>query len=99
MIKVTVASSSVSVIPYTHKTKNTPEQLRLQAAYAHTVDQAGVPGLYPEKFEFPLGRDQEPFPPGEYTYHPSAYVVRNGRLTHTDSRLVPIKSSVKPAQV
>lgn len=93
MIKVTLPNLPVETISYIHKTKHTPEQLRLQPAYAHTVDQDGVPTLYPEKFSFPLNRDQQPYPPGEYTYHPSSFQVRNGRLVHNDGRLVPLKKT------
>ena len=92
MIKVTIASPSVNVIPYTSKKDGSSQSLRLQAAYAHVVDADGHPGLYPEKFEFPLGRDQAPFPPGEYVYHASAFYVRNGRIQLSDSRLSPLKA-------
>lgn len=91
MIKVTIASPSVNVIPYTSKKDGSSQSLRVQVAYAHVVDADGHPGLYPEKFEFILGRDQVPFHPGDYTYHPSACHVRKGRIQFSDSRLVPAK--------
>lgn len=93
MIKVTIPNLPVETVFYTSKKDGSPQQLRLQTAYAHTVDQDGSPTLYPEKFNFPLNRDQAPFASGDYTYHPSAFQVRNGRLTHSDSSLVPLKKT------
>ena len=97
MIKLTIASAAVNEIPYKDKKDGSAQILRLQAGYAHTVDLDGVPGLYPEKFEFPVPREGS-YPAGEYTLHPSAFYVRNGRLCFTESRLVLVKpTAVKPA--
>ena len=97
MIKLTIASAAVNEIPYKDKKDGSAQILRLQAGYAHTVDLDGVPGLYPEKFEFPVPREGA-YPAGEYTLHPSAFYVRNGRLGFTEARLVPIKpTAVKPS--
>ena len=94
MIKITVASAALNEIPYTDKKDQSSKLLRLQHAYAHTVDSEGVPGLYPEKFEFILPRTGIILP-GEYTYHPSAIYVQNGRLKFYETRFVPVKSSPK----
>ena len=98
MIKLTIASAAVNEIPYKDKKDGSSKTLRLQSGYAHTVDSMGVPGLYPEKFEFIVPREGA-YQPGEYTLHPSALHVRNGRLTFSDSSLVPIKPAASKPQV
>ena len=94
MIKITVASPALNEISYTDKKDGSPKVLRLQHAYAHTVDSEGVHGLYPEKFEFILPRSGL-YVPGEYTFHPSAFYVLNGRLKFSETRWVPLKSATK----
>lgn len=96
MIKITVASAALNEIPYTDKKDQSQKVLRLQHAYAHTVDSDGVPGLYPEKFEFIVPKTG-PLAPGEYIYHPSAFYVQNGRMKLADSRFVPLKTAPKAA--
>jgi len=97
MIRITIAQGTCETIPYTSKKDGSLQQLRKQTAYAHVVDQEGAAALYPEKFGFLLNRDQQPFPAGEYTLHPSAFSVRDGKLTVTDSRLTPVRPSTKQA--
>lgn len=94
MIKITVASSALNEIPYIDKKDKESKVLRLQHAYAHTVDSDGVPGLYPEKFEFFLPRTGLVLP-GEYTYHPSAIYIQNGRMKFNDARFVLVKPTSK----
>lgn len=96
MIKITVASSALNEIPYTDKKDQTSKVLRLQHAYAHTVDSEGVPGLYPEKFEFIVPRTGIVLP-GEYMFHPSTFYVQNGRMKFYETRWVPVKSLAKAA--
>ena len=97
MIRITIAQGTCEVIPYTSKKDGSAQQLRKQTAYAHVVDQEGAPALYPEKFGFLLNRDQQPFAAGEYTLHPSAFNVRDGKLVVTDSRLTPVRSATPKA--
>lgn len=92
MIKITVASPALNEIAYTDKKDGSSKVLRLQHAYAHTVDSEGVAGLYPEKFEFIVPR-QGLFVPGEYAIHPSSFYVQNGRLKFADTRWVWAKSA------
>ena len=95
MIRITIAQGTCEFIPYTSKKDGSSQQLRKQTAYAHTVDSEGHPGLYPEKFGFLLNREQQPLVPGEYTLHPSAFTVRDGKLLLTDNRLTPVKPAIK----
>lgn len=97
MIKLTIASSAVNEIPYKDKKDGSSKILRLQSGYAHTVDTQGVPGMYPEKFEFIVPREGV-YQPGEYTLHPSALYVRNGRLSFSEARLVPLKPAASKPQ-
>lgn len=92
MIRITIAQGTAEIIPYTSKKDGSPQQLRKQTGYAHIVDAENVPSLYPEKFGFLLNRDQVPFAPGDYTLHPSAVSVRDGKLMLTDNRLTPVKA-------
>lgn len=97
MIKITIAQPTAEVIPYISKKDGSPQQLRKQTAYAHVVDGEGNPALYPEKFGFLLNRDQAPYPVGDYSLHPSAFTVRDGKLTLVDSRLTPVRPAAKTA--
>ncbi len=97
MIKLTIASAAVNEIPYKDKKDGSAQILRLQAGYAHTVDRDGVPGMFPEKFEFIVPRTGV-FVPGEYTLHPSGFYVRNGRLNYMDAFFVPVKPSASKPQ-
>lgn len=92
MIRITIAQGTAETINYTSKKDGSPQQLRKQTGYAHIVDAENGPALYPEKFGFLLNRDQVPFAPGDYTLHPSAVTVRDGKLTLTDNRLTPVKA-------
>lgn len=96
MIRVTVAQGDARSIDYTNKSTGKPARFYVQTAYAHTVDKAGNPALYPEKIEIGLERDDQGNPltwsPGEYQLHPSSlYVDRNGRLA-ISPRLAPLKT-------
>lgn len=91
-IRITVSQSTAEIIPYASKKDGSPQQLRKQTAYAHVVNEANEPALYPEKFGFLLSRDQVPFPAGDYTLHPSAIAVREGKLVLTSNRLTPVKA-------
>lgn len=98
MIKITI-SQSHEQIPYV---KNGVEQfIRKQTAYAHLVDAENAPALYPEKFQFLLGRKHPGLPPGEYTLHPSGFYVKStqfgSELLFMADRLTPFRSAVKTA--
>lgn len=81
MIRIVIPSTPVELIKYTDKAGR-PAELRKQTGYAFTVTEAGEVAQFPDKFGFILGRDQQPYAPGEYTLHPSAAVVdRDGRLS------------------
>ncbi|MEL4178342.1 single-stranded DNA-binding protein [Roseateles sp. PN1] len=91
MIQVTIAQTTVKEFKGTSKTTQKPYHLRMQAAYAHTVDKEGNKPPYPEKFEIMLDGDAQAYAPGEYTLHPSSlYIDRDGRLA-VSARLAPLK--------
>lgn len=91
MLKITIPTGDVETIAYTNKTTGQPAQLRKQTGYAHVIGTDGAPSPYPDKFGFLLNKDQQPYPAGDYTLHPSAlYVDRDGRL-QCAPRLTPIK--------
>ena len=91
MIAITVAQTTLKEIKGSSKTSGKPYHLRIQTAYAHTVDKEGNKPPYPEKFEIILDNDALAYPPGDYTLHPSAmYIDRDGRLT-CSPRLTPAK--------
>jgi len=92
MIKVTVAQIGTRDLSGVSKTSGKPYAMRIQTAYAHTLDKDGNPPPFPEKFEVILDKDAQPYPVGDYTLSPSAlYVDQNGRLACTP-RLTPIKA-------
>lgn len=91
-IRITIAQSSAETINYTSKKDGSAQQLRKQIGYAHVVNESNESALYPEKFGFLLNREQQPFPAGEYTLHPSAIAVRDGQLVLSSNRLTPVKA-------
>jgi len=92
MIKITVAQTAVRELSGVAKTSGKPYSMRIQSAYAFTVDKDGNPVPFPEKFEVILDKDAQPYPVGEYTLAPSAlYVDRTGNLA-CSPRLTPIKA-------
>lgn len=92
MIKVTVFQTGTRDLSGTSKTSGKPYAMRIQTAYAHTVDRDGNAPPVPEKIEVMLDKDQQPWPVGDYTLHPSSvYVDRNGRLA-ISARLAPLKA-------
>lgn len=94
MIRISIAQTTVRELKGTSAKSGKDYHLRFQTGYAHTVDRDGNTPPYPERFEVPLDRDQQPYQPGEYTLAPSAvYVDRDGRLS-ISPRLIPAR---KPA--
>lgn len=91
-IRITIAQSTAETINYKSKVDGSPQTLRKQTGYAHVVNDANEPALYPEKFGFLLNRDQVPFAAGDYTLHPSAITVYDGKLVLSSSRLTPVKA-------
>lgn len=82
MIKITVAQTTVRDIRGTSAKNGKPYHLRIQTAYAHTLDKDGNAPPYPEKFEVILETDAPAFPVGDYTLQPSSvYIDQNGRLS------------------
>ena len=91
MIKITVAQVSTRDLSGIGKTSGKAYAMRIQTAYAHTLDKDGNPPPFPEKFEVVLDKDAAPYPVGDYTLSPSAlFVNKDGRLSCTP-RLTPIK--------
>ena len=91
MIRITIAQATAETIPYTSKKDGSQQSIRKQTAYAHTVDRDGAAALYPEKFGFLLNRDEQPHAAGDYTLHPSAFEVVDGKLLLRNVRLTPVR--------
>lgn len=66
-----------------------PYEMRFQTMYAHVLDNDGKSLPLPDKFDLVLQRGQVPYPPGDYTLHPSSLTVRDGRLA-CFPRLTPV---------
>jgi hypothetical protein len=97
MTKITIASGAVRELSGKSATTGKPYELRVQTGYLHTMSKDGELSPFPDKFDFFLDREQQPYPPGEYTLHPSApYVDRNGRLA-VAPRLAPMTKAAAPA--
>lgn len=92
MLKITVHSPALRTQPYTNK-KGQPAELHFQTFYVHTCDAEGNALPYPEKIEGFADRDESgrprAYPAGDYTLHPSAFSVRDGRLA-VALRLTPV---------
>jgi len=94
MIQITVAQTALKELRGNAKESGKPYHMRIQTAYAHTVDAEGNKPPFPERFEIILEQDHPAFAPGEYTLHPSSLALdRLGRMV-CSPRLTPIR---KPA--
>lgn len=96
MIKILIHKGEVRLIKYTNKAGQ-PAELRAMEGYAFTVNQAGEPAPFPEKFEFLLERDQPAVAPGEYVLHPSSFYVDRQNKLALAVRLAPVKSASRPS--
>jgi len=89
MLKIVITNPAVREMKGIGKTSGKPYHLRMQTAYAYTVDADGVTSEIPDKFEIMLDSEQAPHARGAYTLSPaSLYVSRDGRLECVP-RLVP----------
>lgn len=80
MLKVTILKPDLKEIKGT-SAAGKPYHLRIQTAYASTIDDDGVVSEIPEKFEVLLDADQAAYPRGIYSLQPSSLTVdRDGRL-------------------
>ena len=66
MIRVTVPNLPIRIQSYSSKKDGSAQQLRLQVAYLHTVDQDDQPLPYPEKVELFVRNNEQPLAAGEY---------------------------------
>jgi hypothetical protein len=96
MIRIIVSKTAIRDLKGNAKNTGKPYHLRIQEAYAFTVDADGNSDPFPEKFEMMLDADQAPYAPGEYVLHPSSlYMSRDGKLS-VSPRLAPVKAA-RPA--
>ena len=92
MIQISVAQTGIREFKGNSKTSGKPYHLRVQTAYAHTVDSDGNKPPYPEKFELMLADGQDPYPVGEYALKAdSVYIDRDGRMA-CSPHLIAIKA-------
>lgn len=73
-LRIEVKSPLVQEISGTSKTGK-PFHMRKQAAWASTYDAMGALNPYPERIEFSLNDNQEPFSVGNYTLSPASFFV------------------------
>lgn len=95
MLNIVVTKPEIREMKGTGKTSGKPYHLRIQTCHAYTIDTDGVQGEFPEKFEIFLREGEEPYQRGKYTLHPCSLVVKDGRLTVGDARLVPVAATAK----
>lgn len=95
MIHIVVTSPDIRELKGTGKTSGKPYHLRIQTAHGYTVNEDGTVTEFPDKFEIVLRDGETPFARGKYTLHPSSLVVKDGRLTVGDVRLVPHQPATK----
>lgn len=80
MFKVNVTSAEVFVKTGTSP-KTGPYSIPEQKAWIYFHDEQGKPNQYPSEFTVVLGKDQEPYPVGEYVLRSSSFSVgRFGQL-------------------
>jgi hypothetical protein len=89
MIKIIVESDAIRSINYTDK-KGNPRVLRAQEGRAYLVGPDGKVGEFPDKFEFLLGREQDPYKRGTYTLDPRAISIDGDKKLRVAPVLVPV---------
>lgn len=94
-IKVTVASASLDLIPYTSKNGKTGSLFK-QTVYFHTVDKENVPMMFPEKGSILVEKDANgnglAYAPGVYQVHPSSFKLGAFGSLEVATRLSPVPS-------
>ena len=73
-LRIEIKSPLVQEISGTSKAGK-PYHMRKQAGWAYTYDQMGALNPFPERIEFSLADNQEPFPIGNYTLSPASFFV------------------------
>lgn len=97
MIRIRVLSPEVREMQGVSKNTGKDYHLRMQTAYAYTVDEQGTVAELPDKFTMMLEKDQPAYAAGWYTIHPaSLYVSYDGNLGMR-LRLAPVKEPAKAA--
>lgn len=72
--------------------KGVPMQLPQQTVYIYGYDRDGRRELYPYKSQITLAKGEKPYPPGDYTIHPSVSRFTTwGQATEMNLRLITIK--------
>jgi len=96
MIEIIITSPEVKELKGIAKVSQKPYHLRIQTAYAATVNRdTGEVSEIPDKFEILLDGDQAPYARGKYQLAPSSlYVSREGRLELVP-RLAPVPAPAK----
>lgn len=97
MIQIFVTSPEIRELKGNAKVSGKPYHLRIQTAYAYTVDADGTVVEIPEKFEMMLPDGQVPYPRGKYSLHPSTLSVKDDRLGAGIVRLVPATATAPAA--
>jgi len=90
---VRIEIKSTEVRPRTINSNGKSFQFLEQEGWIHTLDPAGNPNAYPEKFIVTLPKGQEqPYPVGDYTLHPGSFYVGRFRRLDMSPRLAPVKA-------
>jgi len=92
MLPVIVKSADVREFT----TKNN-KQVRLQTVGVQTFEEWNRKSDFVTPVEMFLGKNDQPYQPGEYHLDPSCIKVKDGRLAIEFPRLVPLSSAPKVA--
>jgi len=88
-IRIQVSSTDTRDTRYTSKRTGKPD--KEQTVWAFLTDRSGNPDPHPTRINVLMAADDQPYPVGDYTLHPSSFYVGDyGKLTLT-TRLAPIK--------
>jgi|GEM_PF-1912618 len=102
LIRIEPEDGQVKFKDVTRKSDGQSFSIPEQTVWVYGVDKDGVVDRYPKKSKVSLAKGQQPFPPGDYTVHPSCLrfndygsaIQQNLRLITVDQFLQLMKSTL-----
>lgn len=90
------SDSHARIRPFTSKKDGKTYEFTEQTCYVYGVDKDGIADRHPYKTKITLGKDQQPYPPGDYVVHPSSIRLTNfGQMVETNLRICTVDEFVE----
>ena len=96
LVRIEPEDGQVRFKDVTRKSDGQSFSIPQQTVWVYGIDKDGHVDRYPEKSEIALAKGQQPFPPGDYTVHPSCLRFnRWGSSVQQNMRLIPIDQFIQ----